>query len=206
MQTWVARRGREQAVLGSQKKWTLSFEVRTVEPKAKKPPAEAVEGSLELVVHYRRRPAEVHRSPLPWNSSFAGRLVVCRPGVATVSGTDPEEAPSGLMREVKPAPPPPGSVIFQVKLQSLLLQAEALRGLVARCLQGQVLPAPGSAGGLATKAPQLFARLCLFPGKPKMQARAGSASRVPRGASAPRVPWHLFFTKDMVGPPVSVAQ
>lgn len=137
---------------------------------------------------------------------LAGRLVVCRPGVATVSGTDPEEAPSGLMREVKPAPPPPGSVIFQVKLQSLLLQAEALRGLVARCLQGQVLPAPGSAGGLATKAPQLFARLCLFPGKPKMQARAGSASRVPRGASAPRVPWHLFFTKDMVGPPVSVAQ
>ncbi|CAK8998444.1 unnamed protein product [Durusdinium trenchii] len=160
---------RPEAVLGSQKKWTLSFEVRTVEPKAKKPPAEAVEGSLELVVHYRRRPAEVHRSPLPWNSSFAGRLVVCRPGVATVSGTDPEEAPSGLMREVKPAPPPPGSVIFQVKLQSLLLQAEALRGLVARCLQGQVLPAPGSAGGLATKAPQLFARLCLFPGKPKMQ-------------------------------------
>eukprot|EP00913_Durusdinium_trenchii_P027216 g25535.t1 len=49
---------RPEAVLGSQKKWTLSFEVRTVEPKAKKPPAEAVEGSLELVVHYRRRPAE----------------------------------------------------------------------------------------------------------------------------------------------------
>ena len=168
----MMQKPRPEVLLGSQKKWTLDFSPMAItDPKLKKPPPAAVTGSLEVIVHHRRRPVQdPQRIPLPWSSSFAGRLVVCRKGVASVGLNDPEEAPSGLAPREEEAPkPPPGSIVIQVTISGLVLQADALRGLVARCLQGQLLAAPGSVGGLASKAPQLFARLCLFPGKPKMQ-------------------------------------
>ena len=141
-----AQKPRPEVVLGSRKAWTLSFEGK-------------VTGGLELTIHHRRRSLE-STSPLPWSSSFAGRLVACRKGVIE---DEPEEAAAPVAE-----PPPAGSVVFRISLSGLILRADALRGLVARCLQGQLLPAPGSAKGLASKAPQLFLRLCLFPQKPKM--------------------------------------
>ena len=113
----MASKPRPEALLGSQKKWTLDFSPLPTDPKLKKPPEAAVTGTLELILHHRRRPVQdPQRIPLPWSSSFAGRLVVCRKGVATAGLNDPEEAPSGLApREEAPPPkPPPGSVIIQV--------------------------------------------------------------------------------------------
>ena len=173
LESCLLERPRPEVVLGSQRKFALSFSpVPIMDPKLKKPPADAVKGDVELVVHYSRRAnPDPQRMALPWNSSFAGRLVVCRKGVASATCDDPEEAPSGLAprEEVPKALPPPGSAIIKISILGLQLQADALRGLVARCLQGQLLAAPGSVGGLASKAPKFFMRLCLFPGKPAMQ-------------------------------------
>ncbi|CAE7505407.1 DAGLA [Symbiodinium microadriaticum] len=184
LESSLLERPRPEAVLGSQRKWALSFTpVPITDSKLKKPPLDAVKGDVELVVHYSRRPnPDPQRMALPWNSSFAGRLVVCRKGVASVTCDDPEEAPSGLAprEEVPKALPPPGSVIIKISIAGLQLQADALRGLVARCLQGQLLAAPGSVGGLASKAPKFFMRLCLFPGKPAMQV-AGCGGWVESG-------------------------
>ena len=184
LESSTLERPRPEAVLGSQRKWSLSFTPLPVDPKLKKPPPEAVKGAVELVVHYSRRPSpDPRRMALPWTSSFTGRLVVCRKGTASASCDDPEEAPSGLVpREELPKPlPPPGSVILKVSIAGLLLQPDALRGLVARCLQGQLLAAPGSVGGLASKAPKFFMRLCLFPGKPATQV-GGCGGWVESGA------------------------
>ena len=194
-------RPRPEAVLGSQRKWSLNFTpVPITDPKLKKPPLEAVRGAVELVVHYSRRPnSDPQRIALPWNSSFAGRLVVCRKGVASVTCDDPEEAPSGLAprEEVAKPLPPPGSVVIKILIAGLQLQADALRGLVARCLQGQVLAAPGSVGGLASKAPKFFMRLCLFPGKPAMQV-AGCGGWVESGVKP--VPENLLAPSSLAKP------
>ena len=185
LESSILERPRPEAVLGSQRKWSLSFApVPITDPKLKKPPPDCVRGAVELVVHYSRRPnSDPQRLALPWNSSFAGRLVVCRKGTASATCDDPAEAPGGLApREEVPKPlPPPGSVVIKITIAGLLLQADALRGLVARCLQGQLLAAPGSVGGLASKAPKFFIRLCLFPGKPVMQV-GGCSGWVESGA------------------------
>ncbi|CAE7372277.1 DAGLA [Symbiodinium sp. CCMP2456] len=201
LESSLLERPRPEAVLGSQRKWALSFTpVPITDPKLKKPPLDAVKGDVELVVHYSRRPnPDPQRMALPWNSSFAGRLVVCRKGVASVTCDDPEEAPSGLAprEEVPKALPPPGSVIIKISIVGLQLQADALRGLVARCLQGQLLAAPGSVGGLVSKAPKFFMRLCLFPGKPAMQV-AGCGGWVESGVKP--VPENLLAPASLAKP------
>eukprot|EP00930_Biecheleria_cincta_P038403 TRINITY_DN26386_c0_g1_i1.p1 TRINITY_DN26386_c0_g1~~TRINITY_DN26386_c0_g1_i1.p1 ORF type:complete len:2003 (-),score=437.94 TRINITY_DN26386_c0_g1_i1:41-5536(-) len=192
-----------ESLLGSKKAWDLSFQKIQPEPKPA-PPDAATSGKVSLSVHYSLRPTQDPRSlPLPWSSSFSGRLVVCRPGVASSGCGDPEEAPSGLLpRPEPPAPaePPPGSVVLSVALKGFVLWPDSLRGLVARCLEGQLLPAPSEPGGLAKKAPGIFARICLFPGKPAMQV-AGCSGWVE--SSVKPFPEALLRPTDLPGPPGS---
>ena len=138
----MMQKPRPEVLLGSQKKWTLDFSPMAItDPKLKKPPPAAVTGSLEVIVHHRRRPVQdPQRIPLPWSSSFAGRLVVCRKGVASVGLNDPEEAPSGLAPREEEAPkPPPGSIVIQVTISGLVPSSRCF----AR-LGGQMLAGPAS--------------------------------------------------------------
>eukprot|EP00928_Gymnodinium_smaydae_P006492 TRINITY_DN12305_c0_g1_i2.p1 TRINITY_DN12305_c0_g1~~TRINITY_DN12305_c0_g1_i2.p1 ORF type:complete len:2283 (+),score=522.25 TRINITY_DN12305_c0_g1_i2:52-6849(+) len=188
--TAAAARGAPEALLGSQKTWTLSFQKPPQHFAAAvgDPAGEFSQGSVAISVVYRRRtPVDPSRPPLPWSSTFSGRSVLCRRAAGQGSGADGEESwrpapPATAELSDTAKEPEPGSAQVALGANAFQVRPAAMRPLLAQCLGGAA-----SGGGptallpaAASKPPGegmgLFVRVCPFLGQSSLHGGAWEQS------------------------------